>query len=276
MTPLAPGRRPSDFPRSAQICTTPAPVDPASHAAPGRKSRKFAQICPNPQPGNPERSPRPLRPFSRPPITLAPPALSTEPRLSSQLPAERQPIRPLFDHATYLFFLLLPFHPLTAISPLPAAPFPRARLLPCCRNRNSYGRIQASPSVRFKAARFIVEIATAPTPRTAQIPPECTKMHKPAGSPNRKPAQCRTHPSGSGQRNDPLPGAAFNLEKSPICTHPPGSPAGEMGEKPVMSRSWRYRFDVSLRRHASKAGAVSSARMDLRGRGEPPNCGRAI
>ena len=67
---------------------------------------------------------------------------------------------------------------------------------------------EASPSVRFKAARFIVEIATAPTPQTAQISLECTKMHKSAESPTRKPAQPETAPAGSDKQNDPLPGAA--------------------------------------------------------------------
>ena len=57
---------------------------------------------------------------------------------------------------------------------------------------------KASPSVQFKAARFIIEQATAPTRSeqeerraSAKIAKTCTKMHKPADS-----------------WNKPLPGAA--------------------------------------------------------------------
>jgi hypothetical protein len=55
----------------------------------------------------------------------------------------------------------------------------------------------ASSSVQFKAARFIIEQATAPTPseveerRASRTAEKCTKMHKPADS-----------------WNKPLPGAA--------------------------------------------------------------------
>jgi phosphoenolpyruvate-protein kinase (PTS system EI component) len=50
---------------------------------------------------------------------------------------------------------------------------------------------KASPSVQFKAARFIIEQATAPTPsevakrRASRTAPKCTKMHKPGDSQNK-------------------------------------------------------------------------------------------
>jgi hypothetical protein len=51
---------------------------------------------------------------------------------------------------------------------------------------------KASPSVQFKAARFIIEQATAPTPseqeerRASRLPAaKCTKMHKSADSQNK-------------------------------------------------------------------------------------------
>jgi uncharacterized protein YchJ len=78
----------------------------------------------------------------------------------------------------------------------------------------------APASVQFKAARFIVERGTAPTPpakptpETAQLSTKRTKMHKTSDPPSPKPAQPQTCPCGSGKtsedccRNNPLPGAA--------------------------------------------------------------------
>jgi hypothetical protein len=67
---------------------------------------------------------------------------------------------------------------------------------------------EAPASVQFKAAKFIVERGTAPTPEMAQLAGKRTTMHKTGDPPGPKPAQPETNPCGSGARNNPLPGAA--------------------------------------------------------------------
>ncbi|MGA2148562.1 MAG: hypothetical protein ABSH49_26760 [Bryobacteraceae bacterium] len=67
---------------------------------------------------------------------------------------------------------------------------------------------EAPPSVQFKAARFIVERGTAPTPETAKFAAKRTKMHKTGDPPGPETAQPEANPCGSGSRNNPLPGAA--------------------------------------------------------------------
>ena len=67
---------------------------------------------------------------------------------------------------------------------------------------------EAPPSVQFKAARFIVERGTAPTPETAKFAAKRTKMHKTGDPPGPETAQPEANPCGSSSRNNPLPGAA--------------------------------------------------------------------
>ena len=61
---------------------------------------------------------------------------------------------------------------------------------------------EAPPSVQFKAARFIVERGTAPTPEMAQLAPKRTTMHKTSDPPVPKPAQPETCPCGSGKKSE--------------------------------------------------------------------------